>query len=55
MDISRIIQILKEDYSLSELEENLNVTVEDFEDGLLDFIKNNKHEILLMLEEDCYF
>ncbi len=54
MDEKRIVKILKENYSLSELEERLGLEPEDLDDGYLYFVAGNMEEVLEMLREDLY-
>lgn len=55
MNIRQMVRILKEQYSLSELEERLGLDPEDLEEGYEYFIDNNYDDVLEMLREDLYF
>lgn len=50
----RMIEMLKENYSLCELEERVEATVSDLEDGLEVWIENNFETVEEMLKEDLH-
>lgn len=49
-----MLKILREHYSLGELEERLGLTTEDLEDGLMALIEEREHDIDQMLREDLW-
>jgi len=49
-----IIGILIENYSLGELEERLEVTLEDLRDGLEDYVESHYTDVTDMLKEDLF-
>lgn len=55
MDSRRMIKILKESYSLSELEDRLNIVPEDLMEGYEYLIEQRYEDILEMLREDLYY
>lgn len=48
------LSILKENYTLSELEERLDMTPEDVQDGLLEYLESNQEKVSRMLREDLW-
>ena len=55
MKEQRMVQIIKESYTLSELEDGLGTSVEDLEDGLLSYIEEHYEEVHQLLREDLWF
>ena len=55
MNTYRMAAILKDNYSPGELEERLDLTMDDIEDGLNVFIDDNYDEVLEFLREDLWF
>jgi tRNA1(Val) A37 N6-methylase TrmN6 len=55
MKEQRMVEILRENYSLSELEERLELTTEDLEDGWRYYVEDNYDEVLEFLKEDLWF
>ena len=49
-----MVKILIENYTLSELEERLELTPGDVEHGLYVYVENNEHDIDQMLREDLF-
>lgn len=54
MDVRKIVQILKSDYTLSELEERLEMEPADLEYGYTYYVEENYENVLAMLREDLY-
>jgi len=54
LTIKKIIELLKENYSLCELEERIEATVADLEDGLEVWIEERYEEVSEMLKEDLH-
>jgi len=54
LTIKKIIELLKENYSLCELEERIEATVSDLEDGLEVWIEEKYQEVSEMLKEDLH-
>lgn len=52
MSIEEIVYILVRNYTLTNLEERLESTVLDFQDGLESFVEDNYEIILEILKED---
>jgi len=48
-------QIIKEYYTLSELEERLNTKPEDLDNGVLYYVDQNFEEVQEFLREDLWF
>ena len=48
------LSILKENYTLSELEERLDMTPEDVQDGLMMYVESNQEKVSRMLREDLW-
>jgi len=55
LEPSEMARILREEYSLSELEECLNITPEDLDEGYLYFVEEHYDEVLTLLREDLFF
>lgn len=47
--------ILVNNYSLSELEERLNISMEDLHDCLEEYCESNLEEVSQLLQEDLFF
>ena len=54
LTIKKMIELLKENYSLCELEERAEVTVSDLEDGLEVWIESKYEQVSEMLKEDLH-
>jgi len=54
LTIKKMIELLKENYSLCELEERIEVTVADLEDGLEVWIESKYEQVSEMLKEDLH-
>ena len=55
MDVRKIVRILKEEYSLSELEERLEIEPGDLEYGYEYYVEENYDEVIQVLREDLWF
>lgn len=55
MNEQRMAQIIKEYYTLSELEERLNTKPEDLDNGVLYYVDQNFEEVQEFLREDLWF
>lgn len=55
MNTSQIINILCKHYTLSELEDRLNLSTEDVIHGLEVYVEENYESIAEMLQEDLFF
>ena len=51
----QMVRVLREEYSLGELEERLDLTTDDLEGGLADLVDMRYEEIDEMLREDLWF
>ena len=54
LTIKGMVELIKDNYALCELEDRLGTTVADLEDGLEIWIENNLEEIEEMLKEDLH-
>ena len=54
LTIKKMFELLKENYSLCELEERIEVTVSDLEDGLEVWVEERYEQISEMLKEDLH-
>ena len=55
LEPSKMARILREEYSLSELEECLNITPEELDEGYLYFVEEHYDKVLALLREDLFF
>jgi hypothetical protein len=55
MNTLDMARVLKTQYSLSELEERLDVTPEELEDGYLYYVEENFEKVMGVLLEDLHF
>lgn len=54
MRLTELHRILLENYSLCELEDRLDLTLEDMKEGLMPYIENNEYRVDQMLREDLF-
>ena len=54
MTLMAMYSILKEHYTLGELEERLDATTDELEDGLETYIREHEIEVAEMLKEDLW-
>ena len=55
MNELRMVHILKQEYSLGELEERLDIKPEDLEYGLSMYVDENYDKVVEFLREDLWF
>ena len=53
--VYQMVEVLKENYTLGELEERLELSTEDLEDGLDVLVEDHFDAVSEMLKEDLWF
>ena len=55
MDVRRMANILKQEYTLGELEERLELQAEDLDEGFQYYVDENYDKVLEFLRQDLWF
>lgn len=54
-EMYRMVKILKDNYSLDELQERFDATTEDLEYGITTYVEDNFDHVAQVLREDLWF